>query len=135
MCNATRFPDAIPLRSINANKIIEILQKFISYFGVPRKICTDQGSNFMSRKFQDFLNSLNIQHSTSTPYHPQSQGKLERFHGTFKTMIRSYCEDSNWDVFIPFLLFAVRDAVSSSTNYTPFQLVYTHEVRTPLKDH
>ena len=50
-------------------------------------------------------------------------------------MIRWYCDNSNWDVFIPFLLFAVsvRDTLSSSTNYTPFQLVYTHEVRTPLK--
>ena len=133
MCNATRFPDAIPLRSINANRIVEVLQKFISYFGIPNKICTDQGSNFMSKRFKDFLSSLNIEHVTSTPYHPQTQGKLERFHGTFKTMIRSYCDNTNWDIFVPFLLFAIRDNVSSSTNYTPFQLVFTHEIRTPLK--
>ena len=133
MCNSTRFPDAFPLRSISAPKIIEVLQKFISYFGIPKKIFTDQGSNFMSKKFQEFLKGLNIDHITSTPYRPQSQGKLERFHGTLKTMIRSYCDNNNWDVYVPYLLFAVRDSVSSATNYTPFQLVFAHNVRNPLK--
>ncbi|KAJ8382770.1 hypothetical protein SKAU_G00035480 [Synaphobranchus kaupii] len=41
------------------------------------------------------------------------------------------CHD--WDVAMPFLLFAIRDAVNESTGFSPFELVYGHEVRSPLR--
>lgn len=68
-------------------------------------------------------------------YHPQSQGVLERAHQTIKTMIKTYSQQfpGDWDVALPLLLFAMRDAVSESTGFTPFELVFGHEVRGPLK--
>ena len=69
----------------------------------------------------------------SSPYHPQSQGAIERFHGTLKTMIRAFVESQpkEWDEAIPFLLFAVRDAPTESLGFSPFELVFGHEVRGP----
>ncbi|XP_064102686.1 uncharacterized protein LOC135212849 [Macrobrachium nipponense] len=65
----------------------------------------------------------------------QSQGVVERFHRTFKTMLRTYCceNEKEWDVYIPMLLFAIRDSVHSSLGYSPFQLVYVHQVRSPME--
>ena len=82
---------------------------------------------------QEVLRELRIKQLKSSAY--QSQGALERYHQTLKNMIRAYCEDfpEDWDKGIPFLLFATRDSPNESTGFTPFELVYGHEVRGPLK--
>uniref|UniRef100_A0A669DG53 Gypsy retrotransposon integrase-like protein 1 n=1 Tax=Oreochromis niloticus TaxID=8128 RepID=A0A669DG53_ORENI len=79
MCATTRFPEAIPLRKITAPTVIKALLKFFSTFGLPRVVQTDQGSNFQSKLFKQTLQSLGIKHIPSSPYHPQSQGALERW--------------------------------------------------------
>ena len=77
---------------------------------------------------------MGVKQITSSAYHPQSQGAIERFHRSLKDMVRVYSNQfsSDWDVAMPFLMFAVRDTVNESTGFTPFQLVYSHEVRGPL---
>lgn len=91
MCAATRFPEAIPLRSLKAQTVVRDLVKFFTTFGLPRVIQSNQGTNFTSKTFAQVLKELGIEHRVSSPYHPESQGALERFHQTLKTMIRAYC--------------------------------------------
>ena len=71
----------------------------------------------------------------SSAYHPQSQGALECFHQTLKNMTRVYCceVERDWDEGVPLLLFAVREAVQESLGFSPFELVFGHSVRGPLK--
>ena len=78
---------------------------------------------------------LGIKQYRSSAYHPESQGALERFHQTLKNMIRSYCFDTekDWDEGIHLLLFAVRESVQESLGFSPFELVFGHSVRGPLK--
>ncbi len=82
---------------------------FFTVFGLPRVVQSDQESNFMSRLFSQVLRQLSIRHSTSSAYHPESQGALERLQQTLKTMLKIYCKkfERDWDNGIP-LLFAVR---------------------------
>ena len=135
MCVSTRFPEAIPLRRINAKNIVRELVKFFSCFGLPEVIQSDQGSNFTSNMFQKVLKGLHIQQQLSSAYHPQSQGCVERFHQTLKNTLRIYCEEMgvDWDDAVPLALFALRDSVQESTGFSPFELVYGHEVRGPLR--
>ena len=51
MCAVTRYPEAVPLRSLKACAIVKALVKIFSTFGLPRCIQSDQGSNFMSKVF------------------------------------------------------------------------------------
>lgn len=76
---------------------------FFTLFGLPKVVQSDQGSKFTSRLFQEQLYALGIDQITSSAYHPQSQGALERFHQTLKTMIRTYGmdNDKDWDEGIP----------------------------------
>ena len=135
MCTATRFPEAIPLRSITAPAVVKALVKFFSTFGLPRKVQSDQGSNFMSRVFAQVMKQLNITHVCSSAYHPESQGAIERFHRTLKDMLRSYCFEfeKDWDEGVPLLLFAVREVVQESLGFSPAELVFAHTVRGPLR--
>ena len=81
------------------------------------------------------MHELGIKQYRSSAYHPESQGALERFHQTLKNMIRSYCFDTekDWDEGIHLLLFAVRESVQESLGFSPFELVFGHTVRGPLK--
>ena len=135
MCTSTRFPEAIPLRNIKTKSIVKALIKFFTFVGLPKSVQSDQGSNFMSGIFQQVMHELGIKQFRSSAYHPESQGALERFHQTLKNMIRSYCFDTekDWDEGIHLLLFAVRESVQESLGFSPFELVFGHSVRGPLK--
>ena len=87
----------------------------------------------MSGIFQQVLHELGITQYKSSPYHPESQCALKRFHQ--KTMIRSYRFDTekDWDERIHLLLFAVRESVQETLGFSTFELVFGHTVRGPLK--
>lgn len=89
----------------------------------------------MSRVFKQALNQLHIQHCTSSCYHPESQGALERFHQTLKSMLRAFCLEFQkaWDNGVPMVLFAAREVVQESLGFSPAELVFGHTVRGPLK--
>ncbi|XP_072046476.1 uncharacterized protein [Amphiura filiformis] len=135
MCASTRFPEAIPLRNIKAPQIVKALTKFFTLVGLPKEIQSDQGSNFMSGIFQQVMQQLGIKQFKSSAYHPESQGALERFHQTLKNMIKTYCYEfeRDWDEGVHLLLFAAREAVQTSLGFSPFELVFGHSVRGPLK--
>ena len=75
---------------------------------------------------------LRIEQYTSSAYHPQSQGALERFHQTLRSMLHTYCyeQDKGWDEGVHLLLFAV---VRLYRSHLPFELLFGREVRGSLK--
>ncbi|XP_073672376.1 uncharacterized protein [Paramisgurnus dabryanus] len=134
MCQATRYPAAYALRTITTRSVVKALSQFISVFGLPRIIQSDQGSNFTSKTFAAALKQLRIQHNLSSAYHAQSQGVLERFHATLKSLLRTYCIEMKreWEDGLPWLMLAARAVVQESTGYSPNELVFGHNVSTPL---
>lgn len=134
MCAATRYPEAIPLRSLKSRAIIKSF-KFFSTFALPHCIQSDQGTNFTSKIFSQVMSEVNVKHNFFSAYHPESQCALERFHGTLKSMLRKFCPESNreWDEGLPLLLFAVRETPQESLGYSPADLVFGHTVRGPLR--
>ncbi|XP_051888858.1 uncharacterized protein LOC127579869 isoform X2 [Pristis pectinata] len=135
MCATSRFPEAIPLRNIKAKTVSKALVKFFTLFGLPKEIQSDQGSNFMSKIFQQIVYELGAKQIVSSAYHPESQGALERFHSTLKNMLKTYCFENtkDWDEGIHLLLFAVRESIQESIGFSPFELVFGHRVRGPLE--
>ena len=69
----------------------------------------------------------------TSPYHPQSDGALERWHACLKGMFRRSDVDlRNWDKLLKYVLFAYRETPHSVTGYSPFTLLFGREVRGPL---
>lgn len=89
----------------------------------------------MAGIFQQVMGELGIRQYNSSAYHPESQGPLERWHQTLKNMMRIYCFETerDWDEVIHLLLFATRESVQESLGFSPFELVFGHTVRGPLK--
>ncbi len=66
--------------------------------------------------------------------HAQSQGALERFHQTLKSLLRSHCVQMgrDWEAGLPWLMMSAREAAQESTGFSPNDLVFGHDVRGPL---
>lgn len=129
----TRYPEAIPLRKIDASTVADVLCEVFTRLGIPDEILTDQGTNFLSNLMKKVMETLQVKQIKTSPYHPQCDGMLERFHSTLKSMMRKTCKaDKEWDLYLPYTCFAFRDSVHSATGFTPFQLLFGREVRGPL---
>ena len=131
---ATRFVHAEAVRRVSAPIIVKILKTFFTNFGYPYRVQTDGASYFKGKMFKEFVRTAGIQHFVSSPYHPQSQGALERTHQTMKSILRKFSLqfNTNWDEELPHLLFVLRDMPSESTGFSPYELVFAHDARGPL---
>ena len=131
---ATRWVEAVPLRDITAPAIAEELVKIFSRIGIPAIILSDGGPQFVADLMEKVLNQLGIHHSVSTPYHPQSNGLCERANETIKSLIKkvAHFNPTNWDRYLPCVLFAYREVPQETTGYAPFELVYGSLPRGPM---
>lgn len=85
---ATRYPEAVALRLTDAGTIAKELLAFFARVGVPQEILTDQGTNFTSQLMTEIYRLLQIKPIRTTPYHPQTDGLVERFNHTLKSMLK-----------------------------------------------
>ena len=134
MCPTTRFPEAIPLKNISARNIANHLLRMFTVYRIPKQIQSDRGTNFTSILFSNILKELKVKQILSSTYHPEPQGVLERWHQTFKSMLRKFCTESNpnWDEGVDYLLFSIREAPQESTGFSPFEMLYGRNLRGPL---
>lgn len=129
----SRYPDAVPLRITTAKVVAAALLSIMTRLSVPLEILSDRGSNFLSSVMKETLAFLGIAHSKTAPYRPQSNGTVERFHHTLVQMIRkSVADKRDWDDYLPFFLFACREAPCQSTGFSPFELIFGKHVHGPL---
>ena len=108
---ATRYPEAVALRSTEADRIAEDLVTVFSRVGVPHEILIGQGSNFTSRLLTELYHLLHVHPIRTCPYHLQTGGLVERFNQNLKAILRkaAQTEGKNLDKLILFLLFANRE--------------------------
>ncbi|XP_078496945.1 uncharacterized protein LOC144753011 [Lissotriton helveticus] len=132
--HATRYPEAIPLRTVTAPVVARALMGIFTRVGFPKEVVSDRGTNFMSAYMRAMWKECGVTYRFTTPYHPQSNGLVERFNKTLKGMIRSLPESlqRKWDVLLPCLLFSYREAPQKGVGFSPFELLYGHPVRGPL---
>ena len=129
----SKYPEAIPLKRVDNEAVLEGMLEIFSRHGIPGTILTDQGSVFMSRLTKAVCQSLGIEQIRTSPYHPQSDGALERWHACLKGMLkRSEADLKYWDRHLRYLLFAYRDTPHCVTGFSPFSLLFGREVKGPL---
>ena len=108
--------------------------ELFSRVGIPDEIISDQGTNFMSTLISQLCDTLGVRKINSTPYHPETNGLVERMNGTLKSMLRKFVHDApkTWDKVLPYILFAYREVPEVSSGFSPFELIYGWPVRGPL---
>ncbi|XP_076469672.1 uncharacterized protein LOC143300003 [Babylonia areolata] len=131
---ATRYPEAVPLKSIETETVAEALFDMWSRLGIPAEVLSDQGTQFVSNVMKEVQRLLSVQGISTTPYHAQCNGLVERFNATLKSMLKRLCleKPKTWDRYLPAILFAYREVPQESTGFAPFELLYGRTVRGPM---
>lgn len=78
----------MPLKRVDAKSVAEGMLDIFARTGLPTEILTDQGSVFVGRFMKEMCELLGIKHIHTSPYHPQTDGCLERWHGSLKSIVR-----------------------------------------------
>ena len=106
---ATRYPEAVPLASIDTETVAEALVSIFSRVGIPNEVLTDMGTQYTSAVMKEVSRLLSFKQLVTTPYHPICNGLVERFNQTIKKMLMRMCAErpKDWDKYIDPLLFAV----------------------------
>ena len=131
----TRWTEAYPISNQEAVTIAETLVKeYICRYGVPQYLHTDQGRNFESKLMKEVCELLGIKKTRTSPYHPQSDGMVERFNRTLEAMLSKYVSDNqrDWDVHLPLVMMAYRSSVHEATTFTPYFMMLGRETCLPV---
>ena len=92
MDDYSRFVLAWKLQTdMTADSLIEVVQLAVDATGMTEvpvedrtRLLSDNGSGYVSRAFRDYLHLVGIHHILASPFHPQTNGKLERYHQSIK---------------------------------------------------
>jgi transposase InsO family protein len=131
----TKWTESFAMPNIEAKTVAKILvEEVISRFGIPKIIHSDQGSQFESKLFMEMCDLLQIQKTRTTPYHPHSDGMVEKFNKTLTTMLSMYVKDHHrdWDENLPYVMMAYMSVEHETTGMTPNLLMLGRETSTPL---
>ena len=131
----SKFTEVYPLQNMESETIANVLFKgWIKRYGCPGSIHSDQGRQFESHLFKGLCRLLQIDKTRTTPYHPQSDGLVERQNRTFKEMLSKYISVNqiDWDRYIDGLVLAYNCTPHESTDISPYRMVFGREARIPL---
>ena len=117
--------------SVTSESTIEKLRNMFARYGVPMQLVSDNGPQFTSREFENFVKQNGIKHTLIAPYHPRSNGQAERFVQTFKQYFKTE-ESSSITQSLARFLFSNRTTPSSVTGQAPAELFLKRRPRTRL---
>lgn len=122
----SEYFEVSPINSYNSQTVITQFKSIFCRHGIPVQIMSDNGPPFNSLDFKKFCHSWDIQHVTSSPYYPKSNGLAERTIGTVKNIFKK-CKDSGSDVYLGILMF--RNTPKSDGIASPAKLLMSRNLR------
>jgi len=131
----SKYSEAYPLPDMSAETVADKLStEWISRYGAPVTLHSDQGRNFESELFHSLCELWDIHKSRTARYKPNSNGLVEKQNRTLKKMLQSYVDDNpkSWEDHLPFITMAYRASPHQSTNCSPNLLMFGEEVRLPV---
>ena len=127
----TRWPEVWPLQGITADEVANgLLNCWISRFGSPARITTDQGRQFESQLFRSLGKTLGTEKPRTTAYHPAANGMIERLHRHLKAALMCH-SNTTWLEALPMVLLGIRSCIKDDLKASPAELLYGEPLRLP----
>ena len=132
----TKWVECFPLVEQTAERVASLaVNEFFLRLGLPFQIHTDQGKQFEGKLFHSLCDLLEVAKTRTTPYHPCSNGQVERINRTILQSIRCYLDgvEKEWDKYLPFIAASIRASVNRTTGFSPNLMMLGREVTSPLE--
>ena len=130
---ATGWPVAKAVPRATEEVIADFLyEEIYMHYGAPQELFSDGGKNLWSGVVQAYLKKIGTEHKGSSPYHPRTNGKVERLNGILGEMITKLLMGKPtklWDLYLDTALFACRIRTNTTTKTSPFYLLYGRQPR------
>lgn len=103
-------------------------------FGIPKKVYSDRGTQFVSAFMRDFYKMVGVETNPSTAYHPQTDGQTERINAEVEKYLRAWisARQDDWAEWLPMAEFALNNRASEVTGASPFLLNHGRHPRTEI---
>ena len=135
----TKWPEVEPVRKVTAQSAVKFFRSIVCRFGIPNRIITDNGTQFTSRTFMQYVQDLGAKVCFASVAHPRSNGQAERANAEVlrglktRTFDRLHKCGRNWIEELPVVLWSIRTTPNRATGQTPFALVYGAEAVLPTE--
>ena len=121
----SKWPEIIGMTSITSSSVIAALRRVFARYGIPKGIVSDNGTQFVSRDTEAFLEELNIVHTRVALYAPHQNGLVERFNRFLSEKIQE-AEKFNWNIdrTLEAAVFHYRSTPHATTRVSPFEAMF-----------
>lgn len=127
---STLWTEAIPILDISAENVARVFYRnWVARYGVPLRITSDRGPQFRSQLFNELCKLLGTDHISTTSYHPQANGKVERFHRTLKNSLK--CQNKTWTESLPSILLGLKVAPKDESGISAAELTLGKQLLLP----
>ena len=131
----SRWTEACPLPDKTALAVADaVFQHIVCRFGMPMVIHSDQGREFENKVMHELCLLCGSHKTRTTPYHPESDGLVERFNRTLLMMLAMFAGENrdDWDDLLPAVMMAYRSSVHESMGFSPYRLMFGEECTLPM---
>lgn len=125
----SKFVEVVTVKDLRSSTIIAQLKAIFARYGIPARLMSDNGLQFVSEEFKTFCKTWEFEHTTSSPYYPRSNGLAERNVQTVKKLIVK-AQAENTDPYLALLNF--RNTPITGEKYSPAQLLMGRRLNTKL---
>ncbi|CAB4015791.1 Retrovirus-related Pol poly from transposon 412 [Paramuricea clavata] len=131
----TKYAEMHPIRRQTSQVVCKTLMGWISRYGLPNKVHSDNGPCFISETFEQFCITQGIEHTFSPPYRPQGNAGVERINRTMGEALTKLADKhpNRWSQHLPDVQLAYNTAVHTSTGVSPYELVFKEHPRSKFE--
>ncbi|RDX90157.1 Retrovirus-related Pol polyprotein from transposon 17.6, partial [Mucuna pruriens] len=131
----TKWVEAASYSSVTRSIVVQFIKKdIICRYGLPAHIITDNGTNLNNKMMTELCEQFRITHHNSTPYRPKMNGAIEATNKNLKKIIQKMVVTyKDWHEILPYALHGYRTSVRTSTEATPYSLVYGTKAVLPVE--
>ena len=130
----SRWPTAIPIKDMAVDTILDAFAHgWVANFGVPSSITTDRGAQFLSTAWGQLMQTWGISAHTTTAYHPEANGLVERLHRRLKEALLACSHDhpEEWFWKLPSVLLSLRTTLKPDLGASPAEMLYGEPLSVP----
>ena len=127
----SKWPEVEMMTSTTSNNTIEVLRSQFACYGLPEQLVSDNGPQFTSDEFENFLKGNRVKHILTAPYYPASNGLAERFVRRLKHSLKASSGDGRYVCHrLAEFLFEYQATPHATTGVSPDELFLKRPLRT-----